>query len=107
MRILAIDAGNTRIKWGVHDDGSWVVQGWLSTARAERLARAWAAIGMPDTVIAANVAGERVALLLSDGTRQSGHARGVAEDGSLLLETRAGLKRFHSGEVSLRPVKSN
>jgi len=49
---------------------------------------------------------QRVALLLSDGTRQSGHARGVAEDGSLLLETRAGLKRFHSGEVSLRPASA-
>jgi len=49
---------------------------------------------------------QRVALLLSDGTRQSGHARGVAEDGSLLLETRAGVKRFHSGEVTLRPVSA-
>ena len=70
MRILAIDAGNTRIKWGVHDDGSWAVQGWLSTARAERLARAWAAIGMPDTVIAANVAGERVARRIAAAARR-------------------------------------
>jgi BirA family transcriptional regulator, biotin operon repressor / biotin---[acetyl-CoA-carboxylase] ligase len=44
----------------------------------------------------------RVTLALPDGTRQSGSARGVAEDGSFLLETRAGTKRFHSGEVTLR-----
>jgi len=70
VRILAIDAGNTRIKWGVHDDGSWAVQGWLSTARAERLARAWAVIGVPDTVIAANVAGERVARRIAAAARR-------------------------------------
>lgn len=49
----------------------------------------------------------RVVLLMPDGSRQSGHARGVAEDGSLLLETRAGEKRFHSGEVSLRPASAS
>jgi BirA family transcriptional regulator, biotin operon repressor / biotin---[acetyl-CoA-carboxylase] ligase len=31
-----------------------------------------------------------------------GIARGVSEDGSLLLETSQGLQRFVSGEVSLR-----
>ena len=50
--------------------------------------------------------GRRVTLTLSDGTRRSGRARGVAEDGALLLETRSGTQRFHSGEVSLRPRKS-
>jgi BirA family biotin operon repressor/biotin-[acetyl-CoA-carboxylase] ligase len=44
----------------------------------------------------------RVTLVLPDGLRQSGVARGVAEDGSFLLETRAGVKRYHSGEVSVR-----
>ena len=47
--------------------------------------------------------GRRVTLVLPDGTRSSGRARGVAEDGSFLLETRAGTKRFHSGEIGLRP----
>jgi BirA family biotin operon repressor/biotin-[acetyl-CoA-carboxylase] ligase len=46
---------------------------------------------------------KRVSLVLPDGTRQAGVARGVAEDGSFLLETRAGVKRYHSGEISLRP----
>lgn len=70
MRILAIDAGNSRIKWGAHDDGSWAVQDWVPTARAERLARAWAAIGAPDRVIAANVAGERVARRIATAARR-------------------------------------
>ena len=49
--------------------------------------------------------GRRVTLTLPDGTRRSGRARGVAEDGALLLETRSGTQRFHSGEISLRPQK--
>ncbi len=44
----------------------------------------------------------RVNLLLPDGESRAGIARGVAEDGALLLETAAGLQRCHSGEVSLR-----
>jgi BirA family biotin operon repressor/biotin-[acetyl-CoA-carboxylase] ligase len=46
--------------------------------------------------------GRRVTLVLPDGTRRTGAARGVADDGAFLLETRAGTERFHSGEISLR-----
>ena len=46
--------------------------------------------------------GKHVTLTLPDGSRQSGRAAGVAEDGSLLIETRSGMKRYHSGEISLR-----
>ena len=46
--------------------------------------------------------GRRVTLVLPDGTRRSGTARGVADDGAFLLETRARTERFHSAEVSLR-----
>ena len=46
--------------------------------------------------------GKRVTLIFPDGSRQAGRAAGVAEDGSFLLETRAGTKRYHSGEISLR-----
>jgi len=44
----------------------------------------------------------RVILQMPDGAACPGIARGVAEDGALLLETAAGLQRCHSGEVSLR-----
>ena len=68
MRILAIDAGNTRIKWGVHD-GSWEVQGWVETRRPARLARAFRKLEPPQAVIVANVAGARVAAALAAAAR--------------------------------------
>jgi BirA family biotin operon repressor/biotin-[acetyl-CoA-carboxylase] ligase len=47
----------------------------------------------------------RVTLTLPDGARRNGRARGVADDGALLLETASGTQRFHSGEITLRPQK--
>ncbi|MGH6690572.1 MAG: type III pantothenate kinase [Gammaproteobacteria bacterium] len=70
MRILAIDAGNSRIKWGMHEDGSWLAQGWVATGRASGLARAWARLEPPDAILAANVAGERIARALTAATRR-------------------------------------
>jgi BirA family biotin operon repressor/biotin-[acetyl-CoA-carboxylase] ligase len=46
--------------------------------------------------------GKIVTLLLPDGRSERGRARGVAEDGALVLETRGSARRFRSGEVSLR-----
>ena len=43
-----------------------------------------------------------VQLMLADGQTVTGVARGVADDGALLLETVSGVGRHHSGEVSLR-----
>ena len=45
---------------------------------------------------------QSVQLLLPDGKTIDGIARGVAEDGALLLESANGISRHHSGEVSLR-----
>jgi BirA family biotin operon repressor/biotin-[acetyl-CoA-carboxylase] ligase len=45
-----------------------------------------------------------VTLQLPDGTTQSGTARGVAEDGALLLEVATELRRYHTGEITLRPA---
>lgn len=45
-----------------------------------------------------------VQLTLPGGQRETGVARGVAVDGSLLIETAHGLRPFHSGDVSLRAV---
>ena len=70
MRILAIDAGNSRIKWGVHEDGSWRVQGWVATAQPARLAREWGKLEPPAVIIATNVAGERVARSIVSATRR-------------------------------------
>jgi BirA family biotin operon repressor/biotin-[acetyl-CoA-carboxylase] ligase len=46
--------------------------------------------------------GKPVELLHANGRSSAGIARGLADDGSLLLDTADGLCAFHSGEVSLR-----
>lgn len=49
-------------------------------------------------------AGRRVAVRLGDGSVEEGDMAGVSEAGALLVRTAAGLRQFHSGEVSLRPA---
>jgi BirA family biotin operon repressor/biotin-[acetyl-CoA-carboxylase] ligase len=46
-----------------------------------------------------------VVLTLGDRSEQAGVAAGVADDGALLLQTDSGLRRFYSGEVSVRPAQ--
>lgn len=58
--IVAIDIGNTRLKWGVWDGGVWLGQGALPTADVvslEDVARNWPAQGR---IVACNVAGAAV-----------------------------------------------
>jgi BirA family biotin operon repressor/biotin-[acetyl-CoA-carboxylase] ligase len=50
--------------------------------------------------------GRNVRMMLPGGTYEEGCVSGVAEDGSLLLATPAGTKRFASGEIGLRPAPS-
>lgn len=57
MTILAIDAGNTRVKWGVHDGTQWVSQGAVRTAESARLRDTLPAA---ERIVIANVAGEGV-----------------------------------------------
>lgn len=47
--------------------------------------------------------GRQVRLELAGRRIAHGEALGIAEDGALLLRSRRGIERFHSGEVSLRP----
>jgi len=55
--VLAIDAGNTRIKWGAHDGAHWLVQAWVDTACAEELKPALAGLPPLQAVVVSNVAG--------------------------------------------------
>ena len=48
---------------------------------------------------------KNVTLRLADGGSEQGKVAGVAQDGSLLLQTRGGMKRYHGGEISLRAAK--
>lgn len=56
--VLVLDAGNTRIKWGLHDDAGWRATGAVDTSDAGALCAAVAALPLPPSrVLAANVAG--------------------------------------------------
>jgi type III pantothenate kinase len=60
--IIAIDAGNTRIKWGVHDGATWLAQGACPTTDVARLGEISVVAGWPvdAPIVACNVAGEVV-----------------------------------------------
>lgn len=53
------------------------------------------------------LAGKTVAVTTPDHGEHTGVAAGVGEDGALQLQTAGGLRRLHSGEVSLRPLESS
>ncbi len=55
--ILAIDCGNSRLKWGLHGNGRWHRSGAVPVAELAGLAKSWKRIAAADKVIVANVAG--------------------------------------------------
>ena len=70
-RILAIDAGNTRIKWGICDGGTWSLRGTIATADiadSEAFRDGLKASAVDRTVIS-NVAGSTVAKVIEDKIR--------------------------------------
>lgn len=46
-----------------------------------------------------------IEVILPGGRTERGIARGVAEDGALLFETASGVRRLHSGELSVRAAQ--
>lgn len=63
--ILAVDAGNTRIKWALHDGGAFVEEGWSANSGLGSLEAQWAALPAPSAIVIANVAGDEVARSLT------------------------------------------
>ena len=61
--ILAVDAGNSRIKWGLHN-GAWISLGAASHAEIYSLRDAWQNQSVPECIVIANVAGEHIASTL-------------------------------------------
>lgn len=60
MSYLLVDAGNTRIKWGLHDGRAYIDTGSVETTNAASLARTWRASMQARLAIASNVAGPAV-----------------------------------------------
>lgn len=53
MKVLCLDCGNTRLKWGLREGGAWTGQGALSLAALEGLAVT------AERIVACNVAGAK------------------------------------------------
>ena len=58
--ILAIDAGNTRVKWATHDGRDFVHEGWVARADIVSLEQQWARLPPLASIVIANVAGEEI-----------------------------------------------
>jgi type III pantothenate kinase len=59
--ILAVDAGNSRVKWAMHDGRAFVREAWVALDRVDDLAAAWSSLPVPAAIAVANVAGAEVA----------------------------------------------
>ena len=64
--ILAIDSGNTNIKWGVHNNHKWLNVDVTPHFNYESLESAWKVIPPLSLIIVSNVAGSAIQKLLGD-----------------------------------------
>jgi len=60
--VLAIDCGNSRLKWGLHRDGAWRRQDAVLLGAILRLEPQWRDLGTLDRIVVSNVAGQAVGL---------------------------------------------
>jgi len=58
--ILAIDAGNSRVKWATHDGGKFIRDGWVAYAEFDKLDVQWAGLPTPSSIVIGNVAGDDI-----------------------------------------------
>ncbi len=69
--ILAVDAGNTRLKWGLWQSGEWRRKGWLPIGEAGRLVDA-VAPARPAQAVVSCVAGDGVRAVLAEALWRMG-----------------------------------
>jgi type III pantothenate kinase len=53
--LMAIDSGNTHVKWGLHDGSNWLKQGNLAQDKNMLLQQEWQDLPKPRSVIISNV----------------------------------------------------
>jgi len=64
--ILAVDCGNSRLKWGLHDQTGWLKTGTAPLSALAKLKGAWKKIPPVDKIVVANVAGRSARQRLED-----------------------------------------
>jgi type III pantothenate kinase len=64
--ILAVDCGNSRLKWGLHDESGWLKTGGVPLSELWSLKGTWKKIPPPDKIVVANVAGRSARRRLED-----------------------------------------
>jgi type III pantothenate kinase len=74
LPVLAIDAGNTRIKWGLCVGEAWTARGALATGQASRLGEDWPAVPEGAFAIGSNVGGPALGALLEEACARRGLA---------------------------------
>ena len=67
---MAVDAGNSRVKWALYENRAFTKQGWVATNEPQRLDAEWKSLAAPDVVVIANVAGHTVATYLNFACRR-------------------------------------
>jgi type III pantothenate kinase len=104
--ILAVDCGNTRIKWGLHSgdlhgggEAGWRDQGVLPWETAERLQAAWAALPQPRAIVVANVAGTQARDALGKALARFG----VEPDWVVARASQCGVTNAYSDPAQLGP----
>jgi len=73
-RILAVDAGNSRVKWALHENADFVKESVCAHAELDDLDQAWSALSPPDAVVVANVAGKVIGARLAQGCTRWGQS---------------------------------
>lgn len=59
MKLLAIDSGNSRIKWGLYEDGGWTARDVVTATRSSELGEQLRGLAAPDRILIAHVGGEQ------------------------------------------------
>ena len=95
--VLAIDAGNTRIKWGLHADATWDLLPAIATAEAGELRERARALPTPFRIVASNVAGAAVREVLEQVARD--RAAGLTIIGSRAAQLGVSNGYDHPGQL--------
>lgn len=64
--LMAIDSGNTHVKWGLHDGSNWLKQGILAQSKSILLQQEWKDLPKPHDIIISNVSNTETKEKLSE-----------------------------------------